>query len=285
MLGTSRSEFKASLERTLKRYHGIIAGILFVLGISLRWLASGYSGAIWQIIGDFGTFLAGAIAIPFIYERLIRAEEHRIFLSDLEDVLEAKLTNFGSKRKHPLIHELGRLPIHEKVAFFQSAESEVIEVGIALRSFSGYFEQRPAHEFKQPVMGLLRKGVNFKCLALDPDSEIAKQYATDRQEPALLDNIRRSLERLCRLRDEFKNLGLPGAFEVYTYSHFPYCYILLIDPESPNGRAHISHYMHATKRSETPVIEVHKSVSPLLFERYSQMVSDLLASSREPGSK
>jgi len=94
MLGTSRSEFKASLERTLKRYHGIIAGILFVLGISLRWLASGYSGAIWQIIGDFGTFLAGAIAIPFIYERLIRAEEHRIFLSDLEDVLEAKLTNF-----------------------------------------------------------------------------------------------------------------------------------------------------------------------------------------------
>ena len=200
MLGTSKHDFKASLQRVLTRYHSIIAGVLFLLGLSMRLLATIYAGTLWQIIGDFGTFLAAAIAIPFIYERFIKSEDRRIFLSDLEDVLELKLADVRDKERSPIIHELGRLPLHEKVAFFQGAKSEVIEVGIALRSFSGYFEQRPSHEFKEPVIELLRKGVTFKCLVLDPDTDIAQMYAQDRGEPELVDNIRRSLERLCRLR-------------------------------------------------------------------------------------
>jgi hypothetical protein len=281
MLGTSKSDFKASLERTLKRYHGIIAGVLFASGIFLRLLATNYPGLVWQVIGDFGTFLAGAIAIPFIYERFIKSEDRRLFLSDLEEVLESKLASYGHRQKSPVIHELGRLTVRDKVAFLQSAKSEVIEVGIALRSLVGYFEQRPAHEFKEPVMDLLRKGVNFKFLALDPDSAVAKTYIQDRGEPELDGNIRRSLEKLCRLRDEFRNVGLPGAFEIYTYAHFPYCYIMLVDPKEPNGRAHISHYMYGTKRSETPIVEVHKSANPLLFEKYREMVTNLLAVSKK----
>ncbi|MFQ6118761.1 MAG: hypothetical protein ACE5KE_02615 [Methanosarcinales archaeon] len=135
MFGTSKGELKLSLERVLKRYHGLLAGILFMTGFALRLLSINYSGFVWQIIGDFGTFLAAAIAIPFIYERFIKTEDRRLFLSDLEDVLEAKLASYANQGRYPQFHELGRLPIHQKVSFFQDARCEVIELGIALRQY------------------------------------------------------------------------------------------------------------------------------------------------------
>ncbi len=51
MLGTSKNELKASLDHTLKRYHNVIAGVLFAFGILLRLLATNNSGIVWQIVG------------------------------------------------------------------------------------------------------------------------------------------------------------------------------------------------------------------------------------------
>lgn len=277
MLGTSRGDFKSSLEHVLKRYHSIIAGVLFAAGILLRLLGTYYSGAVWEFIGELGTFLAAAIAIPFIYERFIKTEDHRLFISDLEEVLDVKLAAYRNQQESLHIYELGRMPVHEKVTFFQDANSEVIEFGLSLSTFASFFEQRPVHEYKKPVMDLLRRGVQFRCLVLDPDSDIAAIYAQDRGEMDLVEKIRNSIKTLSQLKDEFKNSGLLGTFEVYTYSHFPYCYVLLVDPKEANGRAYVSHYMHATKRADTPIIEIHKASNPVLFEKYDQMVQGLLA--------
>ena len=281
-MGTSKREFKSSLRYILKKYHNIIAGTIFLVGIILRLLATYNAGVMWQFIGDFGTFLAAAIAIPFIYERFLKAEDRRLFISDLEDVLDIKLATHGSQQKGFYIFELGRMPIHEKVTFFQNANSEVIEFGLSLSTFAGFFEQRPAHEYKNPVKDLLQKGVQFKCFVLDPDSQIATIYAQDRGEVNLVEKIRASIKKLSQLRDEFKGYGLTGTFEVYTYSHFPYCYVLLVDPKEADGRAYISHYMHAAKRADTPIIEVHKASNPVLFEKYCQMVEELSATSKKP---
>ena len=268
MLGTSKRDFRSSLRYVLERYHRIIAGTIFSAGIILRFMSTYNTGAIWQLIGDFGTFLAAAIAIPFIYERFLKVEDHRLFISDLEEVLDTKLATYGSHQKALHIFELGRMPIHEKVTFFQNANSEVIEFGLSLSTLTGFFEQRPIHEYKKPVMELLQKGVQFKCSVLDPDSQIATIYAQDRGEVNLIDSIRASVTKLSQLRDEFKSYGLAGTFEIKTYSHFPYCYVLLVDPQQADGRAYISHYMHATKRADTPIIEVHKASNPVLFEKY-----------------
>ena len=67
----------------------------------------------------------------------------------------------GKNRTLVNVNELGRMPIHEKVTFFSDARSEVIGFGLSLSTFADVFESRPAHEYKEPVMRLLEKGVNF----------------------------------------------------------------------------------------------------------------------------
>ena len=281
MSGTSKSDIKLSLRHLFKKYQNSIAITIFLIGVILRLLATYNGGPLWQFVGDFGTFLAAAIAIPFIYERFLKAEDSRLFISDLEEVLDTKLATYGNHLKSPRIFELGRMPIHEKVDFFQNANIEVIEFGLSLSTLVGFFEQRPAHEYKKPVMELLQKGVRFRCFVLDPDSPITTIYAQDRKEDHLADSIRASIKKLLGLRDEFKGYGLKGAFEVKTYSHFPYCYVLLVDPQQADGRAYISHYMHATKRADTPILEIHKASNPILFEKYYKMVEELSTTSKD----
>jgi hypothetical protein len=116
---------------------------------------------------------------------------------------------------------------------------------------------------------------------LDPDSEVAKLYAEDRGETDLIPKIKQSIEKLLKLRDEFKGANLPGEFEVLLFSHFPSCYVLIVDPTENNGRMHISHYLHNLKRADTPIMEVQKSENPVVFEKYRQFLQDLIDSSKK----
>lgn len=174
----------------------------------------------------------------------------------------------------------GRLPLRQKVSFFRNATQEVIEVGVSLRTLVSYFDQMPSDEFKNPVIELLRNGRNFRFLLLDPDGDVGKKYAEDRGEPELIDTIRRSIEKLRKLRDEFSSHGFPGKLEIQTYSHFPSCYVMLVDPATNHGRILVSHYLHSVKRADTPVVEIHKSTNPALFDTYYQFITNLSAESK-----
>ena len=113
---------------------------------------------------------------------------------DLKDIgsivtreLSTKEVGFIAGRKLPFtIHEEGRLSIDQKVAFMQSAQEEIIELGVGLTTFTEYFTSRRRSEFKDHVMKLLEHGVNFKCMLIDPDHRIARVYAQDRNEPNLI---------------------------------------------------------------------------------------------------
>lgn len=284
MESVTKSDFKESLQRLSSRYQNIVAAILFLGGIGLRIASLNRTGAIWPIVGELGTFVAAVIAIPFIYEKLVKSEDRQVFLSDLEDVLESKLSLLaGGPDKHIRVHENGRLALSAKVTFFEDAESEIIELATAARSFANYFEARPFHEFKQPVINVLKRGVDFKVLLLDPDSPSASAYADDMKEPGLISKIRRSTEKLLALRDEFEANGYPGKFEVRLYSQLPSCYLLMVDPERPSARMHYSHYLNGLKRADTPVVEISKQDNPMLFEKYLAYVRQLEATCRPAG--
>jgi hypothetical protein len=178
------------------------------------------------------------------------------------------------------IYEAGRMKIHEKVTFFNNSKIEVIELGIALSTFSSFFIQRPEHEYRKPVINLLKSGVNFKCLVLNPDSEIAKIYANNTGEDKIPDKIRASKEDLKSLQVEFKEMGCKGNFDIYQYSKLPYCYMLLVDPSDSSGRAYISHYLYGLKRADAPILEVHKKNNPILFDKYYSMAKELINDSK-----
>jgi len=227
ILSTSKADLKDSLRQITGKLHNFIALGLFIIGMATRIIAAGQTGALWSILGELGSFIAAVIAIPFIYERFLKTEDRQVFLSDLDDLLDTKLSMIlRPTGKNPIVHEEGRLTVPQKVDFFKDAEKEVVELATAARSFVAYFESRPYREFKQPVVELLKRGVNFTVLVLDPQCPVAVTYADDFDEEDLLNKIERSIEGLLKLQEEFANAGYRGKFQVFRYSQLPSCYLL-----------------------------------------------------------
>jgi hypothetical protein len=278
MPNQSRQDFKSPLKRLLGRYYGLAGVIVFLLGVLLRLAALGKTGFFWDATKDIGTFLAVAVAIPFFYEKLIKSEERQLFLTELEELLDSKFPNYKIGLK---LYEDGRPSISEKVDILLSAKSEVVNLGIAHRSLVGYFEQRPAREYKEYILELLRKGVVFKYIFLDPDGEIAKLYAQDRGEVELINRIRTSLDAVKSLKSEFDKLGLSGRFEIYISDSFPYMSATCIDVNEVNGRMLISPYLYGIKRAEVPHFDILKTEHEVMFETYWKSIREILANSRQ----
>lgn len=175
-----------------------------------------------------------------------------------------------------ILHEEGRIPLRDTVELMETAKSDIVVMGSTLRSWIGYFERTPSSMFKHPVHKLLEKGINFRFYFLDPDSNSAVVYSEDRRDEAI-EEIRESINDLRDLAAEF--CDLPGSLEVFVYACFPFGYVLLIDPDSTNGKAFVSPYLPGLSRADCPYIDIHKNRSPVLFEKYHASVQALVKSS------
>ena len=176
------------------------------------------------------------------------------------------------------VHEAGRLSIEEKVAFIENSITEVIELGSGLREFVSYFERRKPAEFKDPVIQLLRRGVNLKCFAIDPKT--AKYYYAT-TEPDYSEEIPETLEKLQSIRDELGRLNLQGSFEIYAHKYFPLFHAQCIDAEDKEfGQMVVSNYIYETPRSRSPVLQFSRSSNPIMFETYWTGIKKVIANSK-----
>jgi len=155
------------------------------------------------------------------------------------------------------------------------ALSEIIELGVGLTTFSGYFSDRRSAEFKDHVIDLLRHGVKLKCYVLDPNSRIAEMYAEDRKEINLVQEIRDSIKKLQLQSEEFSSLNLKGSLEVFVYNSLPYFHVMCVDPETDNGRMTVSQYMPGIARAEMPIMQFSKTSNPKLFSKYLLSLKNL----------
>lgn len=172
-----------------------------------------------------------------------------------------------------VIHEDGRVSIGYKTEFIATAQKEVIEVGVRLKTFSEYFTSRRENEYKDYISTLLKKGVSFKAYLLDPDSNEARLYFDDRarvqeSESDAIAEMKKAIEKLIRIAKEFEQNRYPGSFEIYIYKHIPYNHFLVVDRQLEGGKMMVSHYLYATRRAECPVWEFRRSTHPKLYEMY-----------------
>lgn len=184
-----------------------------------------------------------------------------------------------------IIHPNGRLPIGDKVAFMASAQEEVIEMGVRLRTFADYFTSRNEHEFKLPVYSLLERGCHYKAYLLDPESNEASHYFHDRaqvqeEEGQSIEKIRAVLRKLSRIVKEVEAEGFPGKFQVFLYKHIPYNHFLIVDGERLHGKMLVSPYLYGINRANCPVIELAKQADRSLFRRYYHSFQCLIRGAR-----
>ena len=173
------------------------------------------------------------------------------------------------------IHSEGRVSVPEKTKFIVTARHEVVEVGVRLNSFSGYFFSENENAYKSHILELLRNGVNIKGYLLDPDCAEARIYFEDRArhaplsyEAESLDEIRKVIRRFQSLKKDFEARQLAGSFEIYLYRHIPYCLYLAIDNGHDSGKMMVSPYLFGVSRANCPVLEFTKAGHPELYRRH-----------------
>lgn len=173
-----------------------------------------------------------------------------------------------------ILHLDGRVTIQQKTDFISTAQKEVIEVGVRLKTFAEYFISRKEKDYKDYITLLLKRGVTFKGYLLDPDSNEARLYFDDRgrtQEPEkdAIAEMKKVVEKLRNLVREFEQFKYPGAFEIYLYKHIPYNHFLVVDRHLDGGKMMVSHYIYGIRRAECPVWEFTGSRQPALFKKYA----------------
>lgn len=222
--------------------------------------------------------LLAGIAV-LIYGQLDNRHREQTVADQLE-LLTKQISELRDKQGYYVqVYPHGRSGFFDFAAFLERAHDEIIIIGISLTAFSQRFAELPAPEFKDRVAHLLAKGVEVKCLLLDPQSDVTLHYASDRNESEIQKRIVRSTSLLHQVSMEFGQRNLAEKFKVYTYAHLPYCYLALIDPTHENGAAIVSHYLYKTTRTETPMFHLDKATNPILFEKYHKMACDLLEDS------
>lgn len=179
----------------------------------------------------------------------------------------------------------GRVSIRHKTDFISSAQKEVIEVGVRLKTFADYFNSRKEKEYKDYITTLLERGVNFKAYMLDPECQEARMYFDDRQkvqeeEAEAVFEMKRVVEKLRRLVREFEQRGYRGKFEVFLYRHIPYNHFLVVDAQEKGAKMMISHYIYGVKRADCPVWEFTRSAPDHLYAKYKKSLDGYLRDAR-----
>ena len=185
-----------------------------------------------------------------------------------------------------IIYQDGRRSTSEKIQFIKNAKKEIIEVGIRLHTFSQYFTSRRKSEFRDHIEQLLKKGVNIKCLMMDPASEMTRLYFMDRakalpKEAKAYEQMPQILDDLKKIKEDLNQLGHPGQFKLLTYENFPYNHYMMVDPEEDNGKLLLSSYIHGIIRADCPVMEIRKNTARVTFNTYLKSLQMILGEAKE----
>jgi hypothetical protein len=265
-------DFKESHRKGVRRLFSLLSLLILIGGLGLRLGAFGRDGFLWEVARELGTFASVAVAVAFVYEHFIRSEERKLYLSDLEQLLKQYLPQ---KEKNLTVFEEGRPSLAQKLELIGSARTDVIECGIALRTFVSYFETRPATEFRNHVANLMRRGVRFRCLLLDPDCSFARDLA----DPPILERIRESIRYLTKLSTELCPSDA-GGLQVLLYQSSPHFSMICVDGECEDGRLLVSPYLYGSRKAESPGFLIWKRSHPVLFEKFWSSTSFLLSQAR-----
>lgn len=177
----------------------------------------------------------------------------------------------------------GRMDVTDKVELYQKAKYEIVEIGLRLKNFRSYFEEKRESAFLDPLRNLLEDGINFKCYTLDPKGNYARKYIEDRatsqpSEIELLEDIPRITAELRNLFIQINREGFKGKMELYQYDHFPYYHATAIDGNTENGNLNIAPYLYGISRANTPVIQLQQKSNKVLFRKYWKSVKTLVNS-------
>ncbi|MFG2824848.1 hypothetical protein ACGFX4_36140 [Kitasatospora sp. NPDC048365] len=260
----------------MRRYRSVLAVCVLLAGLSLALLSNGRDGFWWAALNELALFAAAGIAIPFYYDLFLRDAERQRFLDEMTTLLDDRLDT-GQRIR---VRAEGRPGPAEKAEFQREARSEIIEIGVALRSLVSLYVSRPEEDYAGPVRRLLSRGVDITYIVADPGSDLLAAYATSIGDPDLPALAAHSVRQLTDIAQRFAAEGHPGKIAVRITGHLPTGYLNIVDPDADTGRCRVSPYLAGLRRADSPVSDILRADHPELFARYAAHARTVLADSR-----
>ncbi|MEW2129850.1 hypothetical protein [Streptomyces sp. NPDC005435] len=269
----------SGITRLLSRFRVVLALCVLLVGLILATLSNGRDGFWWAVLNELALFAAAAVAVPFYYDLFLRDAERHRFLTEMTEVLDARLSPSADGERGLTVHAGGRPSPAEKARFIAGAQREIIEVGVALRSLASLYVSRPEQDFTAPVRRLLAQGVHITYIVADPATAVFTAYAESVGDPGMPGRAAESARQLLRVAQDFAAEGHPGRMAVYLTRQLPTSYVSLVDPDSETGICRVSPYLPGVRRADMPVLDIARSAQPELFERYVTYARRTLAES------
>lgn len=209
-------DFKDSFKRLLKKYKLAIVALLFIAGIVLNRISAQQEGFLWGILRDLGIFLAASVVIPFVYDIFLKAEDRKIFISDLREVLDSKIDTLI-----PGCQKYGLVGFHDKLNFQRLFER--LDADYELLWLDTY-----CPSFKESLTNLekaIKNGASVRMLVIDPKCENATYRALE------IKGSHYKPDAFCKEAENFiENLkccemsklnSSHGSFEIRSYRNLP----------------------------------------------------------------
>lgn len=116
MENNDRIGWKRSLKDVSRKYYYVIAVMLIVIGLMISFFSSRVPDpTLSRFMDEVGIFFSAVIAVSLIYNIITKGVERQLFLNDLKEVLDKKLSDYSLKSNLPIIYEGGRLELGQKV--------------------------------------------------------------------------------------------------------------------------------------------------------------------------
>ncbi|WP_158943257.1 hypothetical protein [Streptomyces sp. NRRL S-378] len=160
------------------------------------------------------------------------------------------------------VHAHGRPSPTEKAVSIADANSEIIEVGISLRSLASLFVSRPERDFTEPVRRLLSRGVDITYVVADPESVLFGEYSRRIGDPRLPQRASDSARRLTEIARAFESEGHPRALTVRFTRHLPTAYISTWTPDPRRAAVALPPTCRAYGGPTRPCSTFHAALSP-----------------------
>lgn len=267
-------DFKKMFFDNQKKIIYLIEIIVFLLGVLLITLGS--ENQI-HYLEHIGILMSSTIAIAFLYETWIKHGDRKLFMSDLQALIQKEIHAIKTQD----ILEKGRRPLQHKIEFISAAKSEVIELGEKLNKFSENFTSESTHAYKNHFIKLLQSGVTIKCIICDPHSQPLISYCKQTvacEDELNIKNINETITKLLKIKKELKRYG---TIEIYKYKGILKYHMSGVDIDTEGGKMYVSNYLNGIKRSDCPGFEIYKVHNPNTFKKYKDSFEQIMENCKE----
>ncbi len=160
------------------------------------------------------------------------------------DARRAWLAKTGLEGGAPVFAQPQRPSQAEKARLIRSAHADVVDLGTALHTSSGYLTtpERPAR-YRDAVLEFLARGGTYRAVLLDPACEAAATLSRYRNEN-LPDKIRSSIVAFGRFKQ--RHGPVTDGLHVYQSRAFPGFAAIAVDLDSPDPMVLYSPYLMST---------------------------------------